>query len=181
MSKTIRIHTSFGPICKSLVFDKAAPFKQNIKDILESFGIPKEEHSKYALKLVNGGLVEQNDVLLHEDKVAIIPLQEIIAKVSQDSMLKSECNDATNDGVKTEDTNQALLEAINSIHLKDFHSIFKQANQKNKELVKQEMKSTEKKAGKQLNGDKQKMERIQYKSLLKKRMKRTEEGNVGGN
>ena len=38
----------------------------------------ENEYSKYLLKLKDGGLVEKNGVLFHDDRVLIIPREEYL-------------------------------------------------------------------------------------------------------
>lgn len=82
----IRIHVYLGTVCRCEVFDKARPFDLNKKDILEAFGIAKkldsnekqEEREKYCLKLVNGGLIDSNNLVFHDDRVMILPREEFL-------------------------------------------------------------------------------------------------------
>ena len=75
--KVIRIHVYFGSICKTLVIDKTHSFESNFFDTLRSFGI-NSHPEKYKLKLANGGVVDNNESLMNEDRVLIIPLQEVL-------------------------------------------------------------------------------------------------------
>ena len=89
------------------------------------------------MKLTNGGVVERNEVLFHDDRVIILLKDDIIPLVLSQSGIKSELvtavtsaqanhnNPETCVKKETDAANQALLEAINNIHLKDFHQIFR--------------------------------------------------------
>ena len=80
------MHIYLGTICRSEVFDKSRDFELNKNDILEKFGIasklpPAEkamEREKYLLKLVNGGLIDSNGLVFHDDRVMIVPKEEFL-------------------------------------------------------------------------------------------------------
>ena len=81
----IRIHVYFGSVCKTLVINKAHPFEQNFLETLRYFGI-NSHPEKYKLKLANGGVVENNETLIHEDRVLIIPLQEVMQHAAMEAL-----------------------------------------------------------------------------------------------
>jgi hypothetical protein len=82
----IRIHIYLGTVCRSEVFDKARDFKLNKNDLLERFGIASKlplaeqliEKEKYCLKLVNGGLVDSNSLIFHDDRIMILPKEDFL-------------------------------------------------------------------------------------------------------
>lgn len=111
--KVIRIHVYFGQLCKTLVIDKQHTFEQNYLDTLRSLGITCYPE-KYVMKLVNGGVIDSNEALMNEDRVMILPLQEVIKHAASEAMqIKSEVTD--------KGTNKALMDAINSVHMGNFH------------------------------------------------------------
>ena len=88
--KVIRIHAYFGTLCKTLVIDKAHTFQQNFFETLRSLGITCHPE-KYVMKLANGGVVDANDALMNEDRVLIIPLQDVMQHAKLDEVhIKSE-------------------------------------------------------------------------------------------
>ena len=83
----IRVHVYLGTLCRSEVFDKSREFKTNRDELLESFGIGchlgsnaemAAEREKYCLKLSNGGLVDSNALLFHDDRVLILPKEDYL-------------------------------------------------------------------------------------------------------
>lgn len=83
----LRIHFYLGPICRTEVINPNASFTANKHDILDKFGIGKrlktdderiEERNKYVFKLMNGGPVESNNVLCHDDRVLILPREKYL-------------------------------------------------------------------------------------------------------
>ena len=78
MSKIVRVHFYFGPTCRSEVIDYEKPFEENRKSLLKLFGISEETHQNYMLKLMNGGLVEKNEVLFHDDRVMILLKEDVL-------------------------------------------------------------------------------------------------------
>ena len=80
----MRVHFYLGPQCRTEIFDPSRDFKRNKNDILEKFGIGKKlneqekqaECNKYVLKLMNGGIVKDNSVIFHDDRVVILPKEE---------------------------------------------------------------------------------------------------------
>jgi hypothetical protein len=68
------------------VFDKSRDFELNKSDILDKFGIASKlpltdqamEREKYLLKLVNGGLIDSNGLVFHDDRVMIVPKEEFL-------------------------------------------------------------------------------------------------------
>ncbi|CDW86622.1 far1-related protein [Stylonychia lemnae] len=206
-SNRIRIHVYFGSLCKSEVIDQSVPFDISFSKILLNLGIPPENHNKYVMKLTNGGVVERSEVLYHDDRVIIlirddiIPLQQPSSQQQTSSQnVKSEMMNPQNVDMTPEqaikvkkelESNQALLDAINSIHLRDFNQIFRtyrlahmEQNQKLKNEVNHEKSSKHHDKHKKskhsalinnLESQDLKHERIQYKTLLKKRVRRDEE------
>lgn len=75
-----------GTLCRSEIFDKARDFEENKDSLLDKFGIgnklqPEDqrlERSKYILKLVNGGHVDGNHLVFHDDRVMILPKEEYL-------------------------------------------------------------------------------------------------------
>lgn len=53
-------------------------------------GIPVENHGKYTMKLTNGGVVERNEVLFHDDRVIIILKDDIIPLIPSPVAIKQE-------------------------------------------------------------------------------------------
>eukprot|EP00347_Sterkiella_histriomuscorum_P012508 403368312 len=219
MFQRIRIHIYFDQICKSEVLDLNIPFEQNFARVLLNLGIPSNNHYKYVMKLTNGGVVERNEVLFHDDRVIILMKEDIIPIISQQA--QQQLNNSNSQQVKLEGVSQstscqenqppqlqpqsnakvkqeanqaqALLDAINSLHMKDFHQIFKtyrdqhqekfngfknESNQTTAGKIKSE-KSKKSKHSAFINSDSSdlKHERIQYKTLLKKRIKKDEDGD----
>lgn len=78
MSKLVRIHFYFGPICKSEIIDYSKSFSDNKLEVFNQFGISKENSENYVLKLMNGGVVERNEVLFHDDRVMILLKEDFI-------------------------------------------------------------------------------------------------------
>ena len=82
----IRIHIYLGTICRSEVFDKSREFSHNKNDLLDKFGIGSKlpadeqtiERDKYLLKLVNGGLIDSNNLVFHDDRIMILPREEFL-------------------------------------------------------------------------------------------------------
>lgn len=83
----IRVHFYLGPVCRSEIINPDLDFSVNKNEILAKFGIgmrleseaeKASEYSKYLLKLKDGGLVEKNGVLFHDDRVLIIPREEFL-------------------------------------------------------------------------------------------------------
>jgi hypothetical protein len=82
----IRIHVYLGTICRSEMFDKSRDFNDNKHDILDRFGIgsklqheeQKQEREKYIFKLVNGGHVDANNLVFHDDRVIILPREDYL-------------------------------------------------------------------------------------------------------
>ena len=82
----IRIHVYLGTLCRSEIFDKSKEFDDNKDALLEKFGIgsklppdeQRQERSKYILKLVNGGHVDANNLVFHDDRVIILPKEEYL-------------------------------------------------------------------------------------------------------
>jgi hypothetical protein len=68
------------------MFDKNRDFVDNKNEILEKFGIgsklPQEEQKferdKYLFKLVNGGHVDANNLVFHDDRVIILPKEDYL-------------------------------------------------------------------------------------------------------
>lgn len=112
MQKLVRVHFYLGPICRSEVIDHSKPFHENRSIVLSLFGISPETQENYTLKLIDGGLVERNEVLFHDDRVMILPKEGVL-----EAAVKDEAQHET----KEELGNKALLENINNLHLKDFH------------------------------------------------------------
>ena len=81
------------------------------------------------MKLANGGVVDANDALMNEDRVLIIPLQDVMQHAKLDEVqIKQEmaqAQSAEEGEAKSKAMNQRLLEAINSIHMGNFRQIFK--------------------------------------------------------
>lgn len=78
MSSRIRIHVYFGTLCKSEVLDTKHSFAKNFSNILTNLGISADHHKRYVMKLTNGGVVEKNEVLFHDDRVIVILKDDII-------------------------------------------------------------------------------------------------------
>ena len=83
----IRVHFYLGPVCRSEVINSEVDFEVNKSQILAKFGIgvklssdedKQAEYAKYTLKLKDGGPVEKNGVLFHDDRVLIIPREEFL-------------------------------------------------------------------------------------------------------
>ena len=82
----IRIHVYLGQLCRSEIFDKNKDFKTNKDELLAKFGIgsklpPEEqqyERDKYILKLVNGGYLDANNLVFHDDRVIILPKEDYL-------------------------------------------------------------------------------------------------------
>ena len=105
--KVIRVHAYFGQVCKTLIIDKGLSFKENHLNLLRSFGITSQPE-KYVVKLANGGTVDSNEALMNEDRILILPVQEVL-------------NFAAAEQVKQEgEGNKALIDAINSVHMGNF-------------------------------------------------------------
>ena len=84
---SIRVHFYLGPVCRSEIINPDIEFATNKSEILAKFGIgiklsndedKQAEYNKYTLKLKDGGLVEKNGVLFHDDRVLIIPKDEYL-------------------------------------------------------------------------------------------------------
>ena len=76
-----------GPVCRSEIINPELDFEVNKKEILSKFGIgaklandaeKETEYRKYTLRLKDGGPVEKNGVLFHDDRVLIIPREEFL-------------------------------------------------------------------------------------------------------
>ena len=114
--RVIRIHAYFGQLCKTLVVDKTHTFDENFLETLRSLGITCHPE-KYVMKLVNGGVVDSNEALMSEDRVMILPVQEVIKHAAQEALaIKTEA------AAQGEDSqSKALMAAINSVHMGNFH------------------------------------------------------------
>ena len=85
-SAMIRVHVYLGMFCRSEMFDKSQPFEDNKHQILAKFGIgsdlnPEErqkERDKYVFNLVNGGVVDANNLVFHDDRVIIRPRDDYL-------------------------------------------------------------------------------------------------------
>jgi hypothetical protein len=86
-TQSIRIHVYLGSLCRSEMFDKNRDFEKNKAELLDKFGIgsrltthelKQAEYSKYVLKLVNGGQVDSNNLVFHDDRVIILPQEEFL-------------------------------------------------------------------------------------------------------
>ena len=75
--KVIRVHAYFGQVCKTIVIDKVNSYKENHLSILRNFGITSQPE-KYVIKLANGGTVDSNEALMNEDRILILPIQEVL-------------------------------------------------------------------------------------------------------
>ena len=89
-STRIRIHVYFGALCKSEVIDQSLPFEVSFAKILTNLGVAAENHSKYVMKLTNGGVVERSEVLYHDDRVIILIRDDIIPINAIDQSVKNE-------------------------------------------------------------------------------------------
>ena len=87
-------------MCRSEIINPSLDFAVNKKEILAKFGIgaklssdeeKETEYAKYTLKLKDGGPVDKNGVLFHDDRVLIIPREEFL--LGADVTMKAE-NDA---------------------------------------------------------------------------------------
>lgn len=85
--KVIRVHAYFGQVCKTLIIDKGLTFKENHHEVLRSLGITCHPE-KYVIKLVNGGAVESNEALMNEDRVLILPIQEVLNFAANEAALQ---------------------------------------------------------------------------------------------
>ena len=90
MSSRIRIHIYFGSLCKSEILDCSKSFDANLKEIIANLGIAPENEQKYTMKLTNGGIVDKNEVLFHDDRVMILPKDEVIPIMQSQNGIKSE-------------------------------------------------------------------------------------------
>jgi hypothetical protein len=79
-----------------LVIDKTHTFQQNFFETLRSLGITCHPE-KYVMKLANGGVVDANEALMNEDRVLIIPVQDVMqhAKI-EEVHIKTEIAQAAN-------------------------------------------------------------------------------------
>ena len=78
MTERVRIHVYFGSLCKSELLDYTLPFEKNLTNILNDLGVSKDNHKRYVMKLTNGGIVDKNELLFHDDRVLILLKDEVI-------------------------------------------------------------------------------------------------------
>ena len=129
-------------MCRSEIFHPDRDFYDNKIEILTKFGVgskltseeeKKKECDKYVLKLMNGGPVDSNGVLFHDDRVLIIPKEEFLnqKKKTEDVNMKDEgeANDILSDRIKVKSSNSrhdpVCYKNLSELKLKNLQSLFK--------------------------------------------------------
>lgn len=165
----IRIHVYLGQLCRSEIFDKNKDFKTNKDELLAKFGIgsklpPEEqqyERDKYILKLVNGGYLDANNLVFHDDRVIILPKEDYLKQQE----IKQEEGEVHQDKIAYKNLSELKLK-----HLKTLFSKKAQPDDSDVKTEDGESSAAQNKTETQSCAS----ERIKYKSLLKKKPKHEE-------